>query len=137
MKIFSNTKKLTEYKTSFEYENISLNIIKFSLSMKVSLWILKFFFEYKTEAVSRRHSIRKVFLEIPKIHRKTPVPEPATLIKKRLWHRCFLVNFGKFLRTPVFYRTPPAAASHKNMNFAPNEQPWQPGARRRDYVKSL
>ena len=23
---------------------------------------------------------------------------PATLLKKRLWHRCFLVNFVKFLR---------------------------------------
>ena len=26
---------------------------------------------------------------------------PATLLKKRLWHRCFPVNFAKFLRTPV------------------------------------
>ena len=25
---------------------------------------------------------------------------PATLLKKRLWHRCFPVNFTKFLRTP-------------------------------------
>ena len=30
---------------------------------------------------------------------------PATLLKKRLWHRCFPVNFVKFLRTP-FCRTP-------------------------------
>ena len=29
----------------------------------------------------------------------------ATLLKKSPWHRCFPVNFGKFLRTP-FYRTP-------------------------------
>ena len=46
------------------------------------------------------------------IHRKTPVAEsflnivvdlrPATLLKKRLWHRCFPVNFSKFLRTPFF-----------------------------------
>ena len=27
---------------------------------------------------------------------------PATLFKKRLWHRCFLVTFAKFLRTPFF-----------------------------------
>ena len=27
---------------------------------------------------------------------------PATLLKKRLWHRCFPVNFVKFLRTPFF-----------------------------------
>ena len=26
--------------------------------------------------------------------------EPATLLKKRLWHWCFPVNFVKFLRTP-------------------------------------
>ena len=26
----------------------------------------------------------------------------ATLLKKRLWHRCFPVNFAKFLRTPFF-----------------------------------
>ena len=27
---------------------------------------------------------------------------PATLLKKRHWHRCFPVNFAKFLRTPLF-----------------------------------
>ena len=29
-----------------------------------------------------------------------PVPDrPATFLKKRLWHRCFPVNFAKFPRT--------------------------------------
>ena len=27
---------------------------------------------------------------------------PATLLKKDLWHRCFSVKFGKFLRTSFF-----------------------------------
>ena len=50
-----------------------------------------------------------------KIFRKTPVRvsflnkvaglRRATLLKKRLWHRCFPVNFAKFVATP-FYRTP-------------------------------
>ena len=31
--------------------------------------------------------------------------KPATFLKKRLWHRCFLVNFVKFQKT-LFYRTP-------------------------------
>ena len=63
-----------------------------------------------SEAVAQRCSVKKVFLKFRKIHRKTPVPEPlfnkvaglrpATLLKKRLWHRCFPVNFAKFLRTP-------------------------------------
>ena len=26
---------------------------------------------------------------------------PAAILKKRLWQRCFPVNFGKFLRTPL------------------------------------
>ena len=31
---------------------------------------------------------------------------PATLLKKRLWHRCFPVNFAKFLRTTFERKTP-------------------------------
>ena len=37
-----------------------------------------------------------------KIHRKTPVLEP---LKKRLWHRCFPVNFTRFPRTPFLQNT--------------------------------
>ena len=29
----------------------------------------------------------------------------ATLLKKRLWHRCFPVNFAKFLRAPFLQNT--------------------------------
>ena len=37
---------------------------------------------------------------------------PATLLKRRLWHRCFPVNFEEFPRTPfIIYRTPLVAAS--------------------------
>ena len=59
-----------------------------------------------------KKSCSKKFREIP---RKTPVPEslfnkvaglrPATLLKKRLWHRCFPGNFVKFLRTPFLQNT--------------------------------
>ena len=28
--------------------------------------------------------------------------KPAALLKKRPWHRCFPVNFPKFLKTPFF-----------------------------------
>ena len=34
---------------------------------------------------------------------------PTTLLKKRLCHWCFPVNFVKFLRTPFFKRTPSVA----------------------------
>ena len=33
----------------------------------------------------------------------------SILLKKRLWHRCFSVNFAKFLRTPFFIER-----SHRN-----------------------
>ena len=57
-------------------------------------------------------SVKKVFLEISQNSQentcgrvsfliKLQAP-PATLLKKRLWHRCFPVNFAKFLRPPFF-----------------------------------
>ena len=41
------------------------------------------------EAVFHMCSVKKVFLEILQ-----------NFFKKRLWHKCFPVNFAKFLRTP-------------------------------------
>ena len=49
------------------------------------------------EAVARIRSVKKVFLEISQNSQENS----ATLFKKRLWHRCFPVNFMKFLRTPL------------------------------------
>ena len=37
-------------------------------------------------------------------HRRRSI-EKATLLKKRLWHRCFPVNFAKFLRAPFLQYT--------------------------------
>ena len=55
-----------------------------------------------SEAVTRRYSVKYVLLEISQNSQETPVlePRPATLLKKKLWHRCFPVNLAKFLRTP-------------------------------------
>ena len=36
----------------------------------------------------------------PEVFRKKGVP--ASLLKKRLWNKCFPVNFPKFFRTPFF-----------------------------------
>ena len=44
----------------------------------------------------RKHLCQSLFLN------KVGGPRPATLLKKRLRHRCFPVNFVKFLRTPFF-----------------------------------
>ena len=64
-----------------------------------------------TEAVTRRCSIKKLFYVFRTIHRKHLCQSlfdkvawlrPVTLLKKRLWHRCFPVNFAEFLRLSVF-----------------------------------
>ena len=62
------------------------------------------------EAVTQRCSVKKVFSEISQnsqrntctrvsfLIRLNPL-RTATLLKKRLWYRCFPVNFVTFLRT--------------------------------------
>ena len=47
----------------------------------------------------RRFSIKNCSYKFRRLHMKKPVPEP-TLLKKRLWQRCFLVNF-----TNWFYKS--------------------------------
>ena len=63
-----------------------------------------------TDAIARACSVKKVFLEISQNSKENTcqIPffnkvaglRPATLLKKRPWHRCFPVNLAKFLRTP-------------------------------------
>ena len=62
------------------------------------------------EAVIQRCSVKRCSQKFRKIQRKTTVPEClffnkvaglrlATILKKRLLHKCLPVNFAKFLRT--------------------------------------
>ena len=56
-------------------------------------------------AVSCRCSLKKMFLKISQNSQEDTcvrVTFLMTLSKKRLGHRCFPVNFAKFLRTPTF-----------------------------------
>ena len=51
---------------------------------------------------------RRCIYKFCKIPRKIPVLEslfPATLLKMKLWHKCFPVNFAEFLRTPLLQNT--------------------------------
>ena len=56
---------------------------------------LKIIFLHTAEAVAGRCSVKKVLLEIWRNWQSLS----ATLLKKKLWRRCFPVNFAKFLRT--------------------------------------
>ena len=42
---------------------------------------------------------------------------PATLLERSLWHKCFPVNFVKFLRTPFFIEHLWTTASKLNNAF--------------------
>ena len=57
-----------------------------------------YYYVENSEAVVQRCSVKKVFLEISQNSQENTCA--CTLLKKRLWHRCFPVNFAKFLRTP-------------------------------------
>ena len=64
------------------------------------------------EAVAHRYFLKKVLLKIAKNFQKNSYARDLQLyFKKRLWHRCFPVNFAKFLRTTFFRRTSLVAAS--------------------------
>ena len=57
------------------------------------------------DAVSWKCSVPKFFVEVSQNSQEKPVLEslfnrPATSLKKRLWHRCFRVNFAKFNKKP-------------------------------------
>ena len=73
-------------------------------------------FLYKDRSSHRRCSVRKVvlrkFAKFTGKHlcqslffNKVASLRPVTLLKKRLWHRCFPVNFAKFLRIVFLQNT--------------------------------
>ena len=83
--------------------------LKWSLQLwKINhLWMGALHRHHRTysEAVARRCSVKRVFLEIPQILQENTYARTSYLIKlqalkKRPFHRCFLVNFAKFLRMP-------------------------------------
>ena len=52
--------------------------------------------QHYLDTLTNRNSLPEVFCK------KGVRLRPATLLKKRLWYRCFPVNLVKFLRTPSF-----------------------------------
>ena len=90
--------------------------IKLSFLVKLFSYLIKKSgqkFKYpKTKAVTQTCSVKKVFLEISQNSQENTCARvsfliklqaaPATLLKKRLRHRCFPVNLAKFLRTTFF-----------------------------------
>ena len=113
---------------SFEFfSQMIKSIFKFSLfknSPIDSIVIIKFewchiyLYRFKRiEPVIRRCSVKKVFLDISQkfigkrlcqslFFNKVAGLKPTALLVKSLWHRCFPVNFAKFLRTAFLTNHP-------------------------------
>ena len=101
--------------------------LSLSLFLSLSLSLSLYFFtignynkKIPREAVAQRCSVKRVILEIvqnsqentcARVSFSIKLQTPATLLKRRLWHRCLPANFAKLLRTFFFHRSPTVAAS--------------------------
>ena len=110
----------TVFKAAFSYFNITAFLWNFR-----DFWIFVFGCKDQNEnpeitknlrSSHQRCSVRKGvlrnFTKFPRKHLcqslfliKLQNSRPATLLKKRLWHKCFPVNFVRFLRTPFSQST--------------------------------
>ena len=72
-----------------------------NISIKKEIWNKVGYITYKDLKINGNSEIilKNVQKQTPEVLFKKSL-RPATFLKKRLWHRCFPVNFAKFLRTP-------------------------------------
>ena len=77
---------------------IRMSYIPYFRSYQISPKVLMLLILLLLEAVVGRCFVKKVFLEILQNSQENT----CAGVKKRLWGRCFPVNFAKFLRTPFF-----------------------------------
>ena len=83
----------------YTYERLLLLVLPW-------LWVLwTIWFEFSNCRSSHQMFLRKGVNICNLCQGKVAGLRPATLFKKRLWHRCFPVNFVKFLRTPFSQNT--------------------------------
>ena len=74
-------------------------VISFRMQKQLSAVFCKKRCSYKFQNIYGKHLCQSLFLN------KVAGLRLATLLKKKLCHRCFPVNFPKFLRTPVLRNT--------------------------------
>ena len=102
-------------------------IVLVFIESKTSLKFYAYYFFQTSKVVAQRCSVKKVSLEISQnsleyicaraFFYKVAGLRPATLLKKRLWHWCFPVNFTKFLRRPFSQNTSPLVTETFNKYF--------------------
>ena len=120
--LYDNGLRRERVKMLVVYSHVVVSIWWFSTFQSQSNHVLSFKTIFNISHYRSSHqscSIKKVFLKISQNLQENTCAwvscrqRPTTLLKKRLWHRCFPVNFTKFLRTPFFNRTPLVTASVK------------------------
>ena len=100
------------------YWDLVLKLI-FSTSLKIICWPKKS--EFQKQLITGGVLVKNVFFEISQNLQENTgafhsghvrvsffiklLPQACNFIKKRLWHRCFPVNFAKFLGTPFLQNT--------------------------------
>ena len=89
---FLHNKNVKFYATTVSLTNFIFYINKGNAGMKILQYIR---LQINRSSYQRCSVKKKEFLEISQ----------NPLLKKRLWHRCFPVNFAKFLRTPFLQNT--------------------------------
>ena len=85
---------------SYYFLNVSKVVWFIVFMMNPFLTVIKTYSFVSPEAATRGVLYEKVFLEISR-----SCLRPATLLKKRLWHKCSPVNFVKFLRRSFLQST--------------------------------
>ena len=85
-------------------------LLSFSMKSQMRL-ILKYHLLYRSSRSVREGVLRNFAKFLGKhlcqslFFSKVAALRPATLLQQRLWHRCFPVNFAKFLRIPFLQNT--------------------------------
>ena len=91
-KIFLSLKHLFHF-----FSDQLLNAIFTRVLLRLTLYY--YHIMYVSEVLIRRCSVKMVFLEISQNSQENTCAR-VSFLKKILWHRCFPVNFSKFIRTP-------------------------------------
>ena len=117
---FHKNSPQTAFCNQLSLENVS-TIIYFSKSISIDFSYLCFYIQWHAfpginrsshRICSRKKGVLRNFVKfigkymyLSLFFNKVAGLSPATLLKMRLWHRCFPVNFAKFLRTTFLQNT--------------------------------
>ena len=103
-KLFSHSRFILNYRNSLHLQCLT--------GFWIRLWIFRCIKRkqppevfYEKGALKNFAKFTGKFLCQSLVFNKVAGLRPVTLLKKRLWHRCFSVNFSKFLRTLFLQNT--------------------------------